>query len=77
MAVDHAANKHKACHPIVTLDLASDEAVEYLLTLLTQPHRSTSMLRLRVELAAGQEKSGYRASIFAWASKSLNLSLNL
>lgn len=37
MAVDHVSNKHGAGHPIVTLDLASDEAVEYLLTLLSHP----------------------------------------
>lgn len=38
MAVDHAANKHAACHPIVTLDLASEEEVKFLMSLLTQPN---------------------------------------
>ena len=39
LAVDQACNRHKQCHPTISLDLANDESVKYLLTLLKQPGR--------------------------------------
>ena len=37
MAVDYKPSKSKQCMPTVTLDLASDETVQYLTSLLKQP----------------------------------------
>ena len=39
MAVDQKSNKHKQAYATVALDLASEEAVKFLLSLLEQPGR--------------------------------------
>ena len=39
MAVDQKSNKHKQAYATVALDLASEEAVKFLLSLLKQPGR--------------------------------------
>ena len=37
MAVDQKSNRHKQCHPTVTIDLADEMAVQYLLELVKRP----------------------------------------
>ena len=37
MAIDQKQNRHKQLHATIALDLASDEAVQYLKSLLRQP----------------------------------------
>lgn len=37
MAVDQKSNRHKQLFPTISIDLADDEAVQYLISLLTKP----------------------------------------